>query len=115
VFQWDVTAPGQVPPNPLPIGNGGSLLAAAPGADMFDSLAVDGEGWVCIGTLGSGGITSVSPDGSKVEHLPLPDPLVTNVCFGGPDLRTAFVTLSGTGLLVSLDWPRKGLRLAHTA
>jgi gluconolactonase len=115
VFQWDVTAPGVVPPNPMPIGNGGSLLAAAPGTDMLDSLAVDGEGWVCVGTLGNGGITSISPDGTKVEHLALPDPLVTNICFGGAHQRTAYVTLSGTGQLVSFDWPRKGLRLAYTA
>ena len=47
-----------------------------------------------------------------VEHVPLPDILVTNVCFGGPDLSTAFVTLSGTGKLVALKWPRPGLPLA---
>ena len=41
-----------------------------------------------------------------------PDPLVTNVCFGGDDLSTAFVTCSGTGKLVSLPWPRPGLELA---
>ena len=115
VFQWEVTAPGVVPPNTLPIGNGGALLAAAPGAEMFDSLAVDGEGWVCIGTLGNGGITTISPDGATVEHIALPDPLVTNICFGGPDLRTAYATLSGTGQLVSFPWPRKGLQLNYSA
>ena len=62
----------------------------------------------------NGGITAISPDGAKVEHIPLPDPLVTNVCFGGPNLRTAYATLSATGQLVALDWKRKGLRLAHT-
>ncbi|MET0910235.1 MAG: SMP-30/gluconolactonase/LRE family protein, partial [Ilumatobacteraceae bacterium] len=41
------------------------------------------------------------------------DPYTTNLCFGGPDMRTAFVTLSGTGRLVSMEWPRRGLRLAH--
>ena len=76
-------------------------------------VAVDAEGWVCVGTLGNGGITAISPDGATVEHVPLADPLVTNVCFGGPDLRTAFVTLSGTGQLVAFEWPRPGLRLAH--
>jgi gluconolactonase len=43
------------------------------------------------------------------------DPVTTNICFGGPDLRTAYVTLSGTGKLVAMDWPDVGLRLAHEA
>jgi gluconolactonase len=82
---------------------------------LLDSLAVDGEGWVCVGTLVNGGITAISPDGATVEHTALPDPLVTNICFGGPDLRTAYATLSATGQLVSFEWPRPGLRLANTA
>ena len=81
---------------------------------LLDSLAVDADGWVCVGTLVNGGITAISPDGEKIEHTPFPDPLVTNVCFGGPDLRTAYVTLSATGQLAAIDWPRKGLKLAHT-
>jgi gluconolactonase len=115
VWAWDVTGPGQVPPNTLPTGNGGRLLAGVAGMQLFDSLAVDGEGWVCVGTLVNGGITAISPDGAEVEHHPLPDPLVTNICFGGPDLRTAYCTLSGTGQLVALDWPRPGLALSFTA
>ena len=39
--------------------------------------------------------------------------MVTNVCFGGPDLRTAFATLSMGGTLVSFEWPRPGLALNH--
>ena len=112
VFWWNVTGPGEIEQS-SPIGNGGQLLAGLPGMQLLDSLAVDGEGWVCVGTLGNGGITAISPDGATVEHIPLPDPLVTNICFGGPDLRTAYVTLSGTGALVALDWPRPGLRLHH--
>ena len=42
----------------------------------------------------------------------MPDPVTTNICFGGPDLRTGYVTLSGTGQLVALDWDEAGLRLA---
>ena len=37
--------------------------------------------------------------------------MVTNVCFGAADLRTAFATLSMTGKLVSFEWPRPGLKL----
>ena len=109
---WNLAAPGQVERD-NPIGHGGHLLAGLPGLQLLDSLAVDGEGWVGVGTLVNGGITAISPDGETVEHIALPDPLVTNICFGGADLRTAFATLSATGKLVSFEWPRPGLRLHH--
>jgi gluconolactonase len=114
VWAWDLTGPGQVDRS-NPLGNGGHLLAGLPGMQLLDSLAVDGEGWVCVGTLVNGGISAISPDGETVEHLALPDPLVTNICFGGADLRTAYATLSGTGQLVRFEWPRQGLRLHHAA
>jgi len=110
VWWWSVTGPGEAASS-NGLNAGGQLLAGLPGLQMLDSLAVDGEGWVCVATLGNGGITAISPDGSQVDHIPLPDPLVTNICFGGEDLRTAYVTLSGTGKLVAIDWPRPGLRL----
>lgn len=113
VWAWDVPSPGEAVVDPALPAPGGRLLCGLPGAQLLDSLAVDAEGWVCVGTLGNGGVTAVSPDGSRVEHTPLPDPLVTNLCFGGDDLRTAYVTLSGTGRLVAIDWPRPGLRLPH--
>jgi gluconolactonase len=53
----------------------------------------------------------ISPDGRHVEHHPMPDLMTTNICFGGPDLKTAFVTLSWTGQLVTVDWPVAGLKL----
>jgi len=70
------------------------------------------EGWVAAGALLNGGITVVSPDGRVCRHLPLPDRYPTNVCFGGPDMRTLYVTLSATGRLIAIDdWPVPGLRL----
>ncbi len=91
----------------------GALLCGLPGMQLLDSLAVDADGWVAVGTLVSGAVTSISPDGSSVVQVPTGDPLTTNVCFGGPDMRTAYITLSATGRVVSLEWPRRGLRLAH--
>lgn len=112
VYSWALAGPGELAnPNP-PFGNGGTLLHGAPGNQLFDSLAVDGEGHVCVATLSNGGITVISPDGASVQHAALPDPLPTNICFGGADLRTAYVTLSATGKLVSFEWPRPGLALA---
>ncbi len=92
----------------------GTLLYGAGGYRLFDSMAVDGDGWVCQATLVDGGIVSVSPDGARVETIALSDPLVTNLCFGGDDHGTAFVTCSATGQVVAIDWPRRGLPLAFS-
>ncbi len=72
------------------------------------------DGWVCVGTLGDGGITAISPTGSQVDHIAMPDLLVTNICFRGAE-PIAYCTLSGAGQLIEVDWPRPGLALAHEA
>jgi len=41
-----------------------------------------------------------------------PDRVTTNIAFGGPGLRTAFVTLSMSGRLVPLPWETPGLPLS---
>ncbi|MEQ8693533.1 MAG: SMP-30/gluconolactonase/LRE family protein [Pseudomonadales bacterium] len=107
VWAYDITSPGELDPA------SGRLLVGLPGFQLFDSLAVDSGGYVCVATLINGGITVISPDGKSVEHLPTGDPFTTNICFGGTDLRTAFITLSGTGLLISMHWPRPGLALNY--
>lgn len=94
------------------------LLATIPSGGPLnvggcDSLCVDARGNVLVATLGSGGVTVVSPAGEVVAHVPLEDPMTTNACFGGPDLRTLFVTAGATGALVAFDgWPVPGLPLA---
>jgi gluconolactonase len=119
VWWWDIAAPGELvraegPGGPLLAGpGGGTLLVGLPGYQLLDSLAVDSAGNVCVATLINGGVTVISPDGNSVEHIPTPDPVTTNLCFGGPDLRTAYVTLSGTGRLVAMEWPRPGLKLNY--
>ncbi|MEX2627465.1 MAG: SMP-30/gluconolactonase/LRE family protein [Ilumatobacteraceae bacterium] len=89
------------------------VLCGLPGLQFLDSLAVDGAGNVCVATILNGGITVISPDGTSVEHIATGDPITTNICFGAEDLRTAYVTASSSGRLLSARWPYEGLRLAH--
>ncbi len=111
VQRRQVVGPGELAPA-IPL-DPNTLLAGLGGFQYLDSLAVDGDGYVCVATIADGGITAISPDGAAFEHHATGDPMTTNICFGGEDLRTAFVTLSATGRLVSFPWPRPGLRLAH--
>jgi gluconolactonase len=114
VFWWEVAAPGElVQAEGAP--SGGSLLAGLEDMKMLDSMAVDSEGHVCVATLIDGGITRISPDGSQRDFFPTEEIFTTNICFGGEDLRTAYVTLSGTGRLVTMDWPVPGLELPYAA
>lgn len=111
VFQRTVTAPGVLAPA-MPMDTS-VCLAGLPGLQLLDSLAVDGAGNVCVATLVNGGITVIAPTGEVLQHVATGDMLTTNICFGGLDHATAYVTLSATGRLVSMPWPYPGLRLHH--
>jgi gluconolactonase len=114
LWAFDILEPGVLARQPWPSPHGGRLVAQPGGAyQRFDSLAVEANGNICVATLAHGGITIISPDGSSIEHVPMPDLHTTNICFGGPDLKTAYVTLSGSGRLVALPWPRPGLALNY--
>jgi gluconolactonase len=42
------------------------------------------------------GIHVFSPKGARLEFYPIPEDTVTNVCFGGPDWKTVYVTAGKT-------------------
>ncbi|MES2711543.1 MAG: hypothetical protein V4653_08165 [Pseudomonadota bacterium] len=48
---------------------------------------------------------------AKTPQHPGPEGFCTNICFGGNGLRTAFITLSGTGWVIAAPWPKPGLGL----
>jgi gluconolactonase len=81
------------------------------GFQRFDSLAVEENGNICVATLVRGGISVFSPHGDLLEFHEAPEGYCTNICFGGADRRTAFITLSGYGQLFAARWPRAGLQL----
>ena len=92
----------------------GRVICNLPGYQLLDSLAVEAGGKVCVATIINGGVTAFDPDGTT-EHYAFPDLITTNICFGGDDMRTAWVTCSSTGKLFKCRWPRPGLKLNFNA
>ena len=111
VMQRTITAPGVVA-EPAAV-DPSACLYGFPGMQLLDSLGVDADGNVCVATLVNGGVTVISPAGELVNFIPTGDILTTNICFGGPDLRTAYITVSGTGRLLRTEWPCPGAKLHH--
>jgi gluconolactonase len=110
VYAFDVIGPGDIDARSL--AGGGRLIGVAEAGRMLDSLAVDADGRIAVGTLGQpGGITIFDPAGAPPVFMPLPDAMVTNLCFGGPERRTAYVTLSSTGRLLAIENLARGCAL----
>ena len=110
--KFNVIAPGKVDDAAGPGGPGIPLYRPA-GYKFFDSLGVEECGNICVATIGESGISVISPEGELVEFVATDDVFTTNICWGGPDMKTAFVTLSGSGRLAAIDWARPGLRLEY--
>jgi gluconolactonase len=112
LWSYPVIGPGELELQPFPSPNGGKLVHGLPGYQRFDSLAVEENGNICVATLVRGGISVFTPTGELLEFYEAPEGYCTNICFGGSDMRTAYITLSGYGQLFEARWPRPGLRLA---
>lgn len=117
LWEWDIVEPGVLGPGRTPFGSGGgTLLLGFGGYQLLDSLKVEANGNVDVATIITQAISVVSPDGELLEQIPIPsgdDFIVTNLAFGGHDLRTAYVTVSGTGRVFVGEWPRPGLKLNY--
>jgi gluconolactonase len=111
IMQRDIVAPGELAE--VSIVDTSACLYGFSGFQLLDSLAVDGDGNVCVATLVNGGVSVVSPAGELLDFVPTGDILTTNVCFGGDDLTTAYITISATGKLLKMTWPRAGAKLNY--
>ncbi|WP_386627732.1 SMP-30/gluconolactonase/LRE family protein [Sulfitobacter geojensis] len=110
VWSFDLIAPGKIAP--LPFDMPGRLEATLPDYQLLDSLAVQADGKICVATLMRGGISTVPVGDGPVTFFEVPgDPYITNICFGGEDMRDAWITASGTGCLYHIRWPDAGHRL----
>ena len=112
LYSYQIIDDGEVKKLQFPSSvNGGLLMNIEGGMKRFDSLAVEKNGYVCVGTLVDGGVSVISPSSGLLEFWSLDDPYITNICFGGNDFKTAFITASYQGMLLKANWHREGLKL----
>jgi gluconolactonase len=122
---WELDGAGSVDFRKSPCLDGSFLLTAKlPYEACPDSMGMDDQGNLYIACFlphganpnTNGGIAVVSPDGGILDWMEIDveggDPLPSNICFGGADLRTAFITLDGTGRLIACEMKIPGKRPA---
>ena len=61
-------------------------------AQGSDGMTLDEKGNVY---LTGDGVTVYDSSGRKIAHIPVPEQWTANLCFGGKDRRTLFITASG--------------------
>lgn len=75
-----------------------------------DGLALDVEGnlWVC--QFNSSCLLQYDRHGVLLQALPMPVPRPTSCCFGGPDMRTLYITTARFGMSAAeqADYPAAG-------
>jgi gluconolactonase len=112
IVAYTLTGPGMVE---MKNGKPAQRMVASIGGDLsFDNMAVEANGNLVVAAVRKGALLVISPvTGEVIESVSVPDPVVTALAFGGPDMRQLFVTLSGRGEIVVIDWPRPGLPPLH--
>ena len=111
LYAYQIVGPGEVEPVGYPF-LPTRIIGGAPSRFLFDSLAVQSDGGVAVATIGHPGITIHYDE--RTEFIGVPgDELITNICFGGPEQNVAWITGSGTGVLLKTTWPNRGLKLAY--
>lgn len=85
----------------------------------FDGMRVDVKGNLYITRHGKGTVVKLSPAGEILQEITLPGTQPSNLCFGGPDGRTVYVTEMQGGQLLQfrvdhpgLEWQRTQERVA---
>lgn len=110
VLAFTILAPGRVTPTDA---FAAPIAADLPGRRYIDSMKVEADGSLCMAMLVEGGVRTFVPFGQEIGFVPVPDFIVTNLCFGGSDMRDAWICAGTTGRLFRVRWPGPGLRLAH--
>lgn len=75
----------------------------------FDGMRCDVDGNLYIARHGKGTVVKLSPKGDVLREIDVLGPHPTNICFGGKDGRTAYVTEAKAKRLVQFRVDRPGL------
>lgn len=75
----------------------------------FDGMRCDVDGNLYVTRHGKGTVVKLSPDGEILKEVDVLGKHPTNICFGGPDGRTAYVTEAEHSRLVEFRVDRPGL------
>jgi sugar lactone lactonase YvrE len=75
----------------------------------FDGMRVDVDGNLYVTRHGKGTVVVVTPKGDVVREIDVLGKMPSNLCFGGPDGRTVYVTEVEHRRLVSFRVDRPGL------
>ena len=89
--------------NSYTVGEDGSLGPKTVFAKMAkgvpDGLVVSEDGRVWVALAGGGqGVGVYSEQGEHLEHIEIPQPMCTSVCFGGDDMKTLYIVTGSDGM-----------------
>jgi gluconolactonase len=87
------------------------LFCQLPENHVPDGMNFDQAGNLYVGTVGPGLVTVIGPDGKVARTITVPGTDVTNVEFGGKDLKTLYITEAQKGILYTVEVPIGGLPL----
>ncbi|MBM4095364.1 MAG: SMP-30/gluconolactonase/LRE family protein [Planctomycetes bacterium] len=75
----------------------------------FDGMRADAAGNLHVTRHGKGTVAIVSPKGEVIKEIEVLGKNPTNICFGGPEGKTAYVTEVDGKRIVSYRWEVPGL------
>ena len=111
IWMYDIAADGSL--------SGKRLLIKFDDFGM-DGMRVDVDGNLYVTRYGKGTVIKLSPQGRILREISVPGAKPSNITFGGPDGRTAYVTEVVQGRLLQfrvdrpgLEWQRAQERKAH--
>jgi len=89
ILRYEVNPDGSAGKNKIFFPMGEGILA--------DGMKLDVKGNLWVANYSTAELWCISPEGKKIDSIPIPGIHPTNLIFGGKDMRTAYVTVNIDG------------------